>query len=281
MSIGFLRFPQVFCGFLRFFCILGDFWVKRGVFRGHSEGERWQEGSRDDLEEGLFGFGLDGSVEEVDEGGGEAEVGGDVLGEGGLEGAIEGESGGGAPLAVEEEVEGGVVGGEAFGGSGELEAIELGEGGAELFGGDDAAVVFVVVEEVAADGEELLALGHVDARGDGEGFAVDLEVVAAAGGLLEALAGPPGGDVVLVGALVVREADVAVDAHGDLLRRADVVRGEVEEVLIDLGDEGEHGGFELALVEGLALVEPGAVVVALEGAEELGCGGGEVGGHGV
>ena len=41
------------------------------------------------------------------------------------------------------------------------------------------------------------------------------------------------------------------------------------EGVVDLFDEGEHGGFELALVDGLARVEPGAVVVAGEAAEEL------------
>ena len=44
---------------------------------------------------------------------------------------------------------------------------------------------------------------------------------------------------------------------------------EVDQGVVDGCDEGEHGGFELALVDGLARIEPVAVVVALEAAEEL------------
>ena len=65
------------------------------------------------------------------------------------------------------------------------------------------------------------------------------------------------------------EAGVAVDAHHGLVRRVDVVGGEVDQGVVDLVDEGEHGSFQLALVDGLARIEPGAVVVALEAAEEL------------
>src|ERR1019366_3209735 len=49
--------------------------------------------------------------------------------------------------------------------------------------------------------------------------------------------------------------------------RTDVVGGEAGEGVVDLVDQGEHGEFELALVGGLARREPGAVVVAGEGAE--------------
>ena len=48
-----------------------------------------------------------------------------------------------------------------------------------------------------------------------------------------------------------------------------MIGGKGGEGVVDLLDEGEHGGFELALVDGLAGVEPEAVVVAGEAAEEL------------
>lgn len=126
--------------------------------------------------------------------------------------------------------------------------------------------------EMTAEGEELFALGHVGAGGDDELGAGEVEVEACAGGFLEAIAGPPGGDVVLVGALVGAEAGVAVDAHHDLGGRADVLGGEVEHGVVEACDEGEHGFFEVAFEVGFALVEPVAVVVAFEGAEEFeGC----------
>ncbi len=80
----------------------------------------------------------------------------------------------------------------------------------------------------------------------------------------------------LIGSLVRGEAGVTVDAHHDLIGFADVLRGEGEHGLVEAGDEGEHGCFEVALEDRFALAEPTAVVVAFEGAEELEGGGGEV-----
>ncbi len=122
---------------------------------------------------------------------------------------------------------------------------------------------------MAADGEELFALWHVDAGGDGDFGGVEGEVEASAGGFFEPVAGPPGGHAGFVGRLVGAEADVAVDAHHGFLRWADVLGGEVEHGFVDGGEEGEHGGFEGGLVEGLARLEPFAVVIALEAAEEF------------
>lgn len=183
------------------------------------------------------------------------------------------------PLAAADEVDGGIVGAEAFGRAAERQAFEGLQEGFEFFAGEDLAELGVVVDEVAADGEELLALGHVDAGGDDDFVGADVEVEASAGGLFEAGAGPPCSLVRFVRAFVGAEARVAVDAEECLLRRAYVFGGEGEHGLVDLGDEREHGSFDLALVGGLAIVEPGAVVVALEAAEELDRFGGKVSGH--
>ena len=86
----------------------------------------------------------------------------------------------------------------------------------------------MVGDEMAAEGEELVAVGHEDAGGEDDLGGVELEVEAGAGGLGHAGVRPPGGDVGLVGALVGGEADVAVDAEHGLLRGADVVGGDVE-----------------------------------------------------
>jgi hypothetical protein len=48
-----------------------------------------------------------------------------------------------------------------------------------------------------------------------------------------------------------------------------MVGGEALEGVVDLLDEGQRGGLELALEDGLAWVEPGPVIVAGEAAEEL------------
>ena len=83
----------------------------------------------------------------------------------------------------------------------------------------------------------------------------------------------------LVGALVGRKARVAIDAEETLRRGADVVRREGGEGGIHLLDEREHGGLELALVDGPARLEPCAVVVAGEPAQKFEGLRGEVRGH--
>jgi len=49
-----------------------------------------------------------------------------------------------------------------------------------------------VIGHPAADGEELFALRHVDADGYEDFFGMDVDVEAAAGGLLHTAARPPG-----------------------------------------------------------------------------------------
>ena len=188
-----------------------------------------------------------------------------------------GKTGAQAPLAAADEVVGGVVFAEALGGTGEGEALGgfplWGEEASKFGGLGEGAELLVVLGEVAAESEELFALGHVNAGGDDELGAGEVQVEASAGGLLETFASPPSGDVVLVRSLVRAEAGVAVDAHHDLGGRADVLGGEGEHLFVEAGDEGEHGCFEVALKEGFALVEPVAIVIAFEGSEEFdGCG---------
>ncbi len=82
----------------------------------------------------------------------------------------------------------------------------------------------------------------------------------------------------LVGLLVFAESYVSIDAHHDLVCGAHVLGCEGLHRSGDLVDQREHGGFQLGLVDVLALVEPLAVVVAREAAEELEGFWGEVGG---
>ncbi len=235
------------------------------------------------LKDGAFGGGREGFVDQVDDGGGETEAIDDLADKGGAGGVLGGEGGGDAPLAAEEEVDGWVVGKEALGRAGEGLAVDGLHELAEAGSGEETAKLGVAagagVGEVAADGEELVSLRHVDPGGDGDLGGVDVEVEAAAGGFFEAGAGPPGGGVRLVRALVAGEADITVDAHERLLRGADVLGGEGEHGFVDLGDDGEHGLLELALEDVAAGFEPEAVVVAFEAAKEAEGGGGEVGRH--
>ena len=187
-----------------------------------------------------------------------------------------------APVFCAQKFTGSGIGGEAFGHAGE----GLGINGEEVcaFGLekllDGGAIGRVVRAHPAAEGEELLALRHVDASGKHDLLRADLQIEAAAGGLLHAAPRPPGGEVGFVGELVFAEADVTIDAHGDLVRWADVFGCEVFEGGVDLVDESEHGCLERALVDFAAGFEPFAVVVAGEAAEELEGLGREVRGHG-
>jgi hypothetical protein len=225
--------------------------------------------------------GGEGLVEQGDEGCGAAEGVAGSREEVGSQGEVGGQGDGDAPLTVEEEIkggdDGGVVRGEALGGAGEGASVEVGEEGAEFFVGEEAAELGVVSDDVAAEGEELVAVGHEDAGGEDDLGGVELEVEAGAGGLGHAGVRPPGGDVGLVRALVGGEANVAVDAEHGLVRGTDMGGGDVEEVVVEAVDEGEQRGLERALVDGLAGVEPVAGVVLLEAAEELEGFGGEEG----
>jgi hypothetical protein len=144
---------------------------------------------------------------------------------------------------------------------------------------DGGAVGGVVFAHPAAEGEELIALRHVDACGDQDGRGADLQIEAAAGGLFHAAARPPGRKMGLVGQLVFAEACVAVDAHDDFISRADVIGGEALQGGVDLVDECEDRGAEAALIDVATGFEPLAVVVAFEAAEELEGVGGEVRWH--
>jgi hypothetical protein len=225
---------------------------------------------------------LHGGVEGVDEGCGDAEAANDFASEGGIERGVGGEDCVNAPTLGADEFVCGIVVGEALGHACEGVALAecegVGAGFQELLEG--GAIGLVMFAHPAAEGEQLFALGHVDAGGDHDFLRADLEVEASAGGLLHAAARPPGGEVGFVGQLIFAEADVAIDAHGDFVGRTDVVGGEVDHAGVDFVDEGEHGGFDGALVEGAAGLEPVAVVVAGEAAEELEGFGGEDSGHG-
>jgi hypothetical protein len=202
---------------------------------------------------GWFGFRAlqDGVVEEGDDGRGQGEAGDDLFEEGGLGGGLRWKRSGDSPLTLEEQVLCGencvVGGGEASGRPGEAMAFELGHGCAELFGGKQAAQLGVAREQGAADGEELFGGGHVASGGDGELGGGEVEVEAGARGLLHPGARPPGGDLRLVrpgrGVASGVETGVAVDAHHRLVRRTDVLGREVCQGVVDLFDEGEHGGF--------------------------------------
>ena len=127
----------------------------------------------------------------------------------------------------------------------------------------------MVVDQIAADGKELFGGGHVGAgRDDGLGGG-DVEVEPRTGGLLHSAAGPPGGDVRLVGTLVGGEARVAIDAEEGFVRWADVIGREGGHGGFDPLDERKHGPLELALVEVLARLEPGAIVCGAPARAEI------------
>jgi PadR family transcriptional regulator PadR len=209
-----------------------------------------------------------GGVEEVDQGAGGAVSAEDLAGELLVEDGRGGEGGGESPAGGQEEVEGGMAGGEAFGGAGEGVAGVGGEEAIESWGAEEAAEGGVTFKQAGAEGAQLGGGGHVEAGGDVDLGGGEVEVVAGTGGPGHAGAGPPGGEVGFVGALVRGEAGIAVDAEQGLLGRADVGGGEAGHGEGDLADEGEHGGFQLLLEEFAAGFEPLAAVVAGEAAEE-------------
>src|SRR3954465_12890642 len=89
----------------------------------------------------------------------------------------------------------------------------------------------------------------------------------------------PATGVGLVGRLVLREADVAVDAKHRSLRIATNLRREAREPYVELLDEVAHRRAHLLLVVCAVRVKPLFVVVSRELLEEAKCRGGK--GHGA
>ena len=225
-------------------------------------------------------------VERVDERRGGREELGRLGGEGWTEGVLRREAGVHAPALLAEE-RGERVGGGDVAWAGKLTGLVGHERGVECVSGEERAEVRGrcsgvcrfggLGEERLAVGLELLAGGHKEAGGKDPLGRGEVEVEAGAAGARGGWETPPGGHARVVGALVVAEAGVAVDAeHGAVRGGADVVRGEGLHGRADGRDEGQHGGFEFVLVGGAAWLEPLAVVVAGEAAEEAQGGGGEV-----
>src|SRR5579863_4665037 len=91
--------------------------------------------------------------------------------------------------------------------AGHPEAVERRQQRPQLLRRENCAVLLVTIEQHAADGLKLILLGHVATGRDEELRCSDVDVEPGAGGLLEALARPPCGDVGLVGLLIFAEAD--------------------------------------------------------------------------
>ena len=187
----------------------------------------------------------------------------------GIERGFGGQCCGDSPLAAEEKIHCGVLLGKSLRRARESEAFECVHEAMELLVVEQATDFFVMIEEVGANGEELIALGHVDAGSDDDFFGGDVEVEAAARSFFKSVAGPPGGHVAFVGALVRGEAGIAVDAHHALLRGAHVRGREIGHGGGDLLDNFEHGLLEFAFEDWLTGFEPLAAIVVGQTAKKL------------
>ena len=146
----------------------------------------------------------------------------------GLSAASARERGAEAPLPALDQVERGVIAGKALGRTGEGVAFEFSKGLADRRALQQLSELRMMIEEPVADGGELFFLGHIGAGRDDHFLGADVKVVAGARGLLQALVRPPRGDVGFIGALVGREARVAINPEERFLRRAHVIGREVQ-----------------------------------------------------
>ncbi len=97
----------------------------------------------------------------------------------GLSAASAGSVVGDSPLAAEEKIHRRVLLGKALRWSRESEALECVHEAMQLLVVEEATDFFVMMEEVGANGEELIALGHVYAGSDNDFLCGDVEVEAA------------------------------------------------------------------------------------------------------
>src|ERR1700761_1283909 len=127
----------------------------------------------------------------------------------------------------------------------------------------------MVIEQILADRAQLLPLRHVHTSGNDYLVRTHVEVVAAPGGLLQAVSRPPGGYMAFIGALVRRKPDVAVNPHHALLCRPQVCWSKVLHPLVDAFDDREHRLFEFALEDWLSRLEPFPAGVPLPVGQKL------------
>ena len=69
------------------------------------------------------------------------------------------------------------------------------------------------------------------------------------------------GDAGFIRSFIVREAGIAIDAEDRLLRRADVARSKVHELMVEGGDQINGGRFDLLLIDMFVPLKPGSPVV--------------------
>src|SRR5690242_21108056 len=132
-----------------------------------------------------------------------------------------------------------------------------------------------IVGDRVAESVELRPRRHPQPRPDHRlaGLEMEIEPGAARVGLTpdprrRSAVMEPARRVRLVGGLVLREANVAIDAEHRPLRVADHLRRELRKAYIHLADEVAHRLADLALVLGAMRLEPRLVVVLREAAEE-------------
>src|SRR5580692_448400 len=98
------------------------------------------------------------------------------------------------PLLALDQIEAGMVFGEAFGRPRKRRSFELRESSAN--GGllEQLSKRRMVIEQPVADGGKLVLLRHIGAGGDHQFLCADVKIVACAGGLLQPLVRPPRSD---------------------------------------------------------------------------------------
>src|SRR5580765_445775 len=120
----------------------------------------------------------------------------------------------------------------------------------------------------SANRKKFVALRHPDTSENEQLFCREMEVEARPCGLVEILQVEGRRDVGLIRTLVLGETRIPIDAEHSLLHWRHIPRREFRKLCIDRVHQCFERSTNLLLVDVLAWLEPFALIVALEPAEE-------------
>src|SRR5579884_3282306 len=160
---------------------------------------------------------------------------------------------------------------ETFGDSRQLLSLQFSEYVSQRASTNKLTEFPVALGQQIANFEQFIALRHIHTGKNQKFFRSEVKIETRPGGFAKRLQIERRGDVGLVRTLVLRKTCIAINAEDRFLNRRDVSRSKLRQRRIDGVDQRFQRSADVLFVDVLAWLEPFALVIALETAEEGDC----------